>query len=124
MIFRMVDLPAPLSPRRPTTSWGKICRFTFSRAQRPPKYIDTSLRSMSGSEAASGTAPIVVIEKDGSSGSADPRQQDTESVEPDVNEHRDNEDCTNHRLVQVAWSADNDQPRLEHAEDDSAEHRS
>src|SRR3954466_8176891 len=46
MHLMSVDLPAPLSPTRPTTSPGMISRLTSLTAVRPPKRL-TRLRTES-----------------------------------------------------------------------------
>src|SRR5271154_2036206 len=48
MIFTSVDLPAPLSPTRATTSPGRMPSETSVRAVTPPKRCDTFLTSRMG----------------------------------------------------------------------------
>src|SRR5450432_3847931 len=47
-ILISVDLPAPLSPRRQTTSPGLTSRLTSRIAITLPKYFDTARASMTG----------------------------------------------------------------------------
>src|SRR5438552_265078 len=48
MQLKMVVLPAPLGPMRPTISNSSTCRVTSVRACRPPKRMDTSVASSTG----------------------------------------------------------------------------
>ena len=41
MILTMVDLPAPLSPMRPTTSPGPTVKLSSVRARMAPKLMET-----------------------------------------------------------------------------------
>ena len=47
-ILIRVDLPAPLSPSRQTTSPGATLSETFSSAMTEPKYFETARASMIG----------------------------------------------------------------------------
>src|SRR3954469_17588006 len=81
MIFMSVDLPAPLSPRRPSTSPLRRCRLMSRSAVTGPKRLETcSTRSTSSSARA---ASAVTIR---SSGTAAPLSH---PADVDVDDHRD-----------------------------------
>src|SRR3954447_18212211 len=60
MILIRVDLPAPLSPRRPSTSPLRRCRLTSRRAVTGPKRLETFSTRRTSSDTAPPSHPADV----------------------------------------------------------------
>src|SRR3954451_307107 len=105
MILMSVDLPAPLSPSRPSTSPLPRCRSMFLSAVTGPKRFDTPSTRRSSSRICSDTAPP------------------PHASEVDVDHHRHQDRHAEDEVQIVGVDALQDQAVAQHAEEQRAEQR-
>src|SRR4051795_3518797 len=115
MIFISVDLPAPLSPSRPSTSPLRRCRLMSRSAVTGPKRLETcSTRSTSSSARASSAVTIR------SSGTTAPLSH---PADVDVDDHRDEDRDAQDEVEVVGVDALEGQAVAQDAEEQRAEQR-
>src|SRR4051812_35425653 len=105
MILISVDLPAPLSPSRPSTSPFPRCRSMFFSAVTGPKRFDTPSTRRTSSRICSDTAPP------------------PHASEVDVDHHRHQDRHAEDEVQVVGVDALQDQAVAQHAEEQRAEQR-
>src|ERR1041385_8655103 len=121
MILISVDLPAPLSPSRPSTSPFFRCRFTSRSAVTGPKRLAMcSTRRTSSGEFAGETTPgdcPAWAESGVPAGSATARTPPARTTHVHVGGHRDEDrqSCVEEEVVRVY--ALQDQSILQHSEE-------
>src|SRR5271167_4300283 len=116
MILISVDLPAPLSPSRPSTSPLRRCRLTSRSAVTGPKRLAMcSTRSTSSGD---DVGPTTVSCGTGASAMTDPP---THPLDVHVDAHRQNDRQTEVEQLIVGVDPLQDQPVVENAEEQSAD---
>src|SRR5207245_664905 len=108
MILMRVDLPAPLSPSRPSTSPFLRCRLTSRSAVTGPKRLAMCSTRRTSSGADSGPT----IASAGVAASAKPGMPSTRARHEDVRRHRDDDRKTGVEEQVVGVDALEDQPVL------------
>src|SRR2546430_12933982 len=127
MILISVDLPAPLSPSRPSTSPLRRCKFTSRSAVTGPKRLAMcSTRSTSSGAEAVGTVGSGGTARSGSgdgAGSATTGLPPADTADIDVCGHRHDHGEARVEEQVVRLHALEDQPVLEDAEEQGAHQR-
>src|SRR5271166_2647989 len=116
MILISVDLPAPLSPSRPSTSPFLRCRFTSRSAVTGPKLLEMCSTRSTSSGAELGPTTLCSM-TESSTGAVPPSR----TPDVDVGGHRDDDRQARVEEQIVGVDALQDQPVLEDAQEQRAD---